>query len=434
MNAILDSKSKVLFFIGAGASKACIPRMPTMLDFISLGSGIARRNLQKPGKAWIFWRMVQELEKYGDMDGIWGKKVTKANFEITNAQQDYHSISNILSRTRRGTDIYSAFKIYLDCLESETPRAIARRQANIEQLLTYAEEVALKSDDDTLHDLVTRYVLWLLGRIEAEIRPNKAENQYDKLVQLALDHKVKRPLSFVSFNYDVVLERALAKGNKNHPHGSFWHPHEGYGVGFERYFSQSDIEKRVVKPKPFPNIPDSETIVLKPHGSIYWARNIHGETWEGQILRDKNGGTPELPSPGTGFARVLDGIVYRPGKDPLLSSPPIGIEPMIVQPSQTKPVMGQLFWQCWKRIEKEIHFCDAICVIGWNMPQTDRDVLVRISDAIRFREKPIDYLIVCDLKKSDVFYQRFVAAFAPARKFIWKDGFTDDFISHVFPK
>lgn len=428
---------KVLYFIGAGASRAAYARMPLMDSFLELGLEYAQALRANPEQAWPYWKMMGFQEIIGD--GAWlpspdsGRQgFASEMFSGASSGPSYQDLGRAIIQTETPDARSAAVTTYLERLECTPPpghppssRMSSRKRASIEWLLTRAEEFALATDDDRPFHATKDFILWVLAKLEQEMTKLPGPTVHDQLCDAIISQNYPQITRFVSFNYDVLLERALMRKNPadpRRPSGSVvWNPHENYGVGFERFFSYQDLAAdKLLEPKPFPSISRGKVNVLKPHGSLYWLRERHGDGWSGPLADIADPSLPALPPPGDSFLKLVEKH---------LGNPSDGIEPIIIPPSPTKAAEGAVFWQTWQEINRELQECESVVIIGWNMPATDTDIKARIAEALALRRHPIERLLVCDMRKSDIFYQRFVAAFRPkVRLAPWKEGFSERFI------
>jgi len=411
--------------------------MPLMDDFLELGFEFASRNTDSPGNTLPYWQMMARLETVHSECGVWGGPPSNMGmsggsfsgmpFGESVGEPEYGVLAKDLL-AGHDTDIFKkAATTYLKKLSNqEFLKSQERRRTNIEWALSQAEEYALRTDDDKPFIAVKNYILWLLGKLEEEAGAVAGGTPLDHLCDTIQKRGYTRFTRFVSFNYDVLLERALQRQNPTDPNrGSgktVWNPHENYGVGFERHITCEDLRNgRALKPKHFPHIDKGHVTVLKPHGSLYWFRQRNGDRWSLPLLDMENPKLPILPTPGDSYSKLIAKYL-GPSSD--------GLEPILIPPSPTKALDGTVLWQTWQNIDRELQECASVVVIGWNMPATDGDVRARIADAIAKRgNNPIKRLLVCDTSKSDIFYHRFVAAFRPDFRIEpWREGFTERFV------
>ena len=241
---------------------------------------------------------------------------------------------------------------------------------------------------------------------------------------------------FISFNYDVFLERALETLFA-------WRADFGYSadvlIGYinaeqaewaqspnricdEVYAWSWDTSPRTSFPSEFtlPTQHGHGPIVLKPHGSLNWF--IHGK---GKAPYWMSGETLGLL-----LMRPINGMVRIPGLwiypttntvDGELADPEFlvgAVLPAIIPPgekfSRTIPV--------FQRIEKSIHEVlsqiSTLAVIGWSMRQSDKKYRKLFSSVSAMRKSKLDATVVCNFHQEKEFYLRF-KNLLPTKKFLY---------------
>jgi hypothetical protein len=174
-------------------------------------------------------------------------------------------------------------------------------------------------------------------------------------LKLFLDRQLARAGShtFVSFNYDLVLDYALSKLLGRPDLEAL------YGLG-QRTGSDPLIK------------------LVKPHGSLNFIGRLvipYGDPGPyGHPFETKE---PEIPRADSGD------VCYWDGGDPTK-------EPCIVPPVASKPdalkVLGLTFLDGIRDAEKRaISSADEVYIIGWSIPQTDEDQREMIRESIRGR-------------------------------------------------
>lgn len=125
---------------------------------------------------------------------------------------------------------------------------VALSKINLEELLALADE-----EDKT--DVRKALESVIFNTIERSIQSGKKCNCYERLMTQLVRSEKKACL--ISFNYDLLLDRALA--DAAHGATSTW----SYGVSFHA---------GIVKFPSYRDIPDPTIFLLKLHGSLNWAR------------------------------------------------------------------------------------------------------------------------------------------------------------------
>jgi hypothetical protein len=152
------------------------------------------------------------------------------------------------------------------------------------------------------------------------------ENAYDKLARAA-----DAGSGFITFNYDVALERALAKAAK-------WDVADGY------WFNA------------FPDRKRSDSIVHKLHGSANWLKS--------PIQED---GPPHL------FPRDLKILGYDDLRDPRVGGQmPVDNSSTFILPDPTKGFYWEWLWlPLWQSAGEHLRMADEVFIHGYSMPTAD---------------------------------------------------------------
>jgi hypothetical protein len=210
---------------------------------------------------------------------------------------------------------------------------------------------------------------------------------------------------FVSFNYDLALDRAIELASDRD-----WQPQGGYGFDF-RYFTVDGSAACWAGPLPTTS---RRIRILKPHGSLNWLRRTALQTG---IVDDPDSILVPLDS-------NLD-LRYWKSSDPLdmISFPdawPAYVQILIVPPSPTKPsVMPRLR-------DAEINAvteADEVFVIGYSLPKTDRDQRNLIDDAVRARGVAIPKLTIINYHAPAEYLQEVGSLFRPQSIRTFNEGF-----------
>jgi hypothetical protein len=152
------------------------------------------------------------------------------------------------------------------------------------------------------------------------------ENAYDKLARAVDDGS-----GFVTFNYDVALERALAKASK-------WDVADGYLFNV------------------FPDRKGSSSIVHKLHGSVNWLKSPIQEY-----------GHPYF------FPRDLRILGYEDLRDPRVGDR-MGVDntSTFVLPNPNKTFYWEYLWlPLWRSAADHLRVADAVFIHGYSMPVAD---------------------------------------------------------------
>lgn len=185
----------------------------------------------------------------------------------------------------------------------------------------------------------------------------------------------------ITFNYDLVLEKALWQRN-------IWSPLKGY-VGIER-FSEEDDHKKLEKAKRY-----SKLEIHKMHGSICWGEsNFDGtisieldnkEKWGFHLDRLEEIIEREPIKPSGQYERqVSKGYAGK-------------YNPPWILPSFIKPFAKKEFYEIWKSAFKVMSKTDELVIIGYSFRPEDSSsqlLLANLPDKCN--------LIIVDPKHEDI--------------------------------
>lgn len=217
--------------------------------------------------------------------------------------------------------------------------------------------------------------------------------------------------TFISFNYDLVLDRAVEKLSPD------WRPATGYGMDIPFYVTDDlpTIEKNAgaVVSVPASRLADatiSAIRILKPHGSLNWLvpyGTPYEQPSEGVQLLDGPVIVPLTPEhkirywPSTHTFQAIT----LPGEFPR----DIGI--CILPPSSAKSGTMSFLKLSRETEEDVVTNADEIMVIGWSVPTTDGDQAELIKLAIGARSRPLKCITVISRGENAAYFRRVAALF-----------------------
>lgn len=218
--------------------------------------------------------------------------------------------------------------------------------------------------------------------------------------------------TFVSFNYDLVLDRAVERAS---PH---WSPAQGYGIEIPFYvaddFPADEKQGGPVQSVPaarFALKPVSGVRVLKPHGSLNWLLPYgtpYEQPPEGLKFRDGPlivSTTPENQVRYWPSTRTFQAIKL-PGE------PPRDVGICILPPSSAKS-SDLSFVKRSREVEEEaVAAADEVVLIGWSVPDSDRDQANLIKRATKRRSGPLKQVTVVNRGETVAYFQRAASLFS----------------------
>jgi hypothetical protein len=376
MNPARELPMNFVYIIGAGASCAIDSRIPGMNLFPQL------KKVLGPTR---WGRLIDSLEKVGAID---------ANSAVTE-------------------------RMYCnqDGLPPHSPLS------NIEIVMQHLENACANSDPDHARKAeeafseIKRGLVELFLQLDRDVVSKKANHAYDyfaeKLAEIdRAGHRHKH--TFISFNYDIWLEQALAGHQMLDLAGYVGHRQTVYEFVFARGPSR-EVEK--VKASV-----NTRIAVLKPHGSMSFLTPINAPFSEPIFLLD-----------------LENRPTFSPGSDPVdIDIPGKGAkscESLILPPTHQKVIGGGFLLAVNKALDDALQEAHVVVVIGWSMPETDSVMRQRIFDAAyNHPHAPmhsIFKLIVCNLNPTQTFYNRFAATIPAEQHQFCKRGFGKEFVDEV---
>jgi len=392
-----EMDGKAIYFVGAGLSKALqrdgFP-VPLMLDFVKVAAFYAASDD-------VLLTTLTQLEVSGVFTHATAASIALADSIAppkTSTSQDRNDFLQIVS---------------------------SRPPENIEDLLIRADLIANNPKNATLTfaqrltiELLPLRFSFAINRVFWRIGWN-----FDATPLIAfLDQQLLRrdAATFVSLNYDVMLERGIEEVVPGR-----WSAATGYGKVFHEFVEDVEASKHIGQ---FSNIGgggavgtlkchqttqtgDGTIAVLKPHGSLNWLCQFTGNY---QFV-----GTP------THLTLSADErVAYLSGNDvPLLERPNgmpwpnAGI--FISPPTQKTPLPTILSQE-----EAAIVDADDVVIIGWSAPPTDKDQVALITRAIARRSRPFRRVTLIEWNPARSHVRRMRELFAPATIFtLWVGGF-----------
>lgn len=297
---------------------------------------------------------------------------------------------------------------------------------NVELILQELENVATDGGAaqaaaaNEAHNLVKSLLTRLFARLEADGVSRGGVNPYDLLAAAIKADRHGHTHNFVSFNYDVWLERAL------HRQG-IWNPVNGYLINrtnpIRIQYTGGDNALQML-----PTHEPSPTLVYKPHGSLSWLTS-HDEPYGIPVYLLDQTGLTEGGKQTKGMPTYLP-VDQDSTKLAIRDRGEVSFSPLIIPPVLNKAVGGDFLYKVHKSVQRLFEGAHAVVVIGWSMPVSDASIRQRIADGLAPRSDTniIKWLIMCNLGKQELFYNRYRATIPAQRSAVCNDGFAADFI------
>jgi hypothetical protein len=228
--------------------------------------------------------------------------------------------------------------------------------------------------------------------------------KFGRLIRYLSRHCMARGSShtFISFNYDLVLEHALEKAALP------WSARRGYGFRF-RWSATSDPTVHTgTLVVPIPGGSASQILVLKPHGSLNW---LAGKGRDARRL-------PVIATTLTGDVRYVGVTEPHSGVRFPTSWRPVSVTPLIVPPMSTKDTSLPMLRRIRDMETAAIEGADEVFLFGWSMIASDTDQKKLIHRAVSRRRRPFSRIVVVNLNPTENYYRRIATTFGVSRRAI----------------
>lgn len=392
--------SLILYFVGAGLTKALAKPthpVPAMFDFVSTCAEYVVDDE-------VILTTLAELERCEPYPYRW---YSRAATQVA---------SKLLDQKRRnGTTEYSA--------RHEFARALRERPGeSIETLLDSTGRDSSNSSSRSADERFRFAIRRLLTLVGWDI-------EWCPLISFLTRQFTRADTNhtFVSFNYDLVLERAIQRVNESKVDLT-----RMYGFPIAWQATGEPIHPR----SGVPVLPlndsgvHSHLSVLKPHGSLNWlAPMAHCDKSKTDDLRQgrtviialgENGVLhypPYYPLPSGDLAGCEQ--VQLPSE---LSGGLIGatmeMEPVIVTPRGTKRPDRQFLRDVREQEETAIRTADEVYVLGWSIPRTDADQECLIRSMVGKRTAQFQHVTIINLHADVGYYDRVQDIFGVERSVV----------------
>jgi len=389
---------RILYFIGAGLTRAlALPTypVPTMLDFISTCAEYITDDVVRT--------TLVVVENSLPYPYAWESDSARS-----------------LARRLVGPDTTSDPGVW-----SEFARALRDRPGeSIEDLLDRTGDT---TSNRYSHDVEERF-RYAIRRLFTVIGWNIEWRPLASFLTQQFDG-VASAHTFISFNYDLVLERGIQRvlGDRFDPSRVYGFPIKWQATGDPPSTGRSPGGVLVI-PLNDSGV-DSYLSVLKPHGSLNWLTPIAGCFNESANDDLRRGRTVII-------ALGEDGVLHyhpyprQPSGDlwgcewvqlpSELSGEVIGatmaVEPVIVTPRGAKKPHRQYLRDVWEQEEAAILTADEVYVLGWSIPRGDQEQECLIRYAVGRRSQPFQRVTVVNLSAGVDYYDRVRDIFGVERK------------------
>lgn len=381
-----DEKRHVVYFIGAGLTKSleiAPNRIPLMTDFISV--------------------MADYLDD---------ETVLKTLLELENAalfewtRPEWQVLAKVISERRKKDQQPTD-----DQIKSFQRIMKSRPAEDIERIL----ERSFDKHDNLSAELSPRRFNFAINKVFARIGWNVNWSPLDKFLgrQFGLFDSCH---TFISFNYDLVLERCVQKQARTR-----WSPHDGYGFKAKHYltpegatahmgqFQQGFGSYSPLDARPLPlDEADANIAILKPHGSLNWLVPFGGN----YKFSDETPVLSVTDSLGMTYSQLfsVDEVALTQSDMPKSS---LGI--FVIPPTRSKSRDLSFILEIREREKQALLTADEVYVMGWSMPATDHDQECLIRSHIGDRMVPVEKVTIINMGQAPEYFDRIADAFSVDR-------------------
>jgi hypothetical protein len=392
--------SRILYFIGAGLTKAlALPTrpVPAMFDFISTSAEYIHDD--------VILTTLAELENSEPYPYTWISDVARS------------LAPQLVGRNRTNNS----------ALRSAFARALRERPGeSIEDLLdrtgSDTSNMSSQSADERFRYAIRR-LFTVIGW----------DLNWSPLISF-LKRQFEQPNNshtFVSFNYDLVLERGIQRATDGNVDLT-----QIYGFPITLQVtgdpppSMDDLEGGPISSLPVielpPRVMDLDLLVLKPHGSLNWLAPINGHYAESKDDDLRQGRSVIIPLGVDGSLRYLPTTNLPPWVRPA-NDVPMNVEPVILTPRGAKKPDRQFLRVVREREEAAVLECDEVYVLGWSIPRTDADQECLIRSMVGKRSQSFQQVTVVNISAGVDYYRRVEDIFGVERSAVrtYNAGFRD---------
>jgi hypothetical protein len=215
---------------------------------------------------------------------------------------------------------------------------------------------------------------------------------------------------FVSFNYDLVLDRGIQKQGE-------WGVCNGYGfeishcISTDPHAAPPGVLSTQITPLPSCSNPIR---ILKPHGSLNWLAPLelpYRQSPTGLIPKDESIVVPLTTAGELRYCCSTETFQWVS----IGCDNPQDVSPIILPPTSAKRSSLSFL----DRIEAEeleaIRNADEVYILGWSLPKTDEDQEHLISSAVEERQASVERVTVINRNGPPEYFERIACVFGVKR-------------------
>lgn len=372
-----------IYILGAGASHAELSQMPLMNDFFKI---LAKHASYAENDLWrcltlldclrLFKKRHPECENLAAQ--VWLLRLQRKKSPLLQKK-----VIEYLEVFKKRMECHELSENLEDVFERAIVAPITYRQNPRHRLLAAINRLfkILISDKDASFPIFSEFIKKILAK------------------------KGRQPV-FVSFNYDLILDRVLYDL-------SGWKPETGYGYKFENIAPVTSSQQPILRNKKG----GEDILLLKPHGSLSWRYeiNLGFDSSRKYLTIDETG------APAQEKYYAVDSKKYWK-RFCILVVPPISAK------SFSDPVL----YTTRQRLKQSLQVATTVTIIGWSLPETDIDMknmIQRIFDDIDLRAQQLQELNIVDYKQEKKHFLRLQSLFMAKNNRVYNKGF-GDFVSN----
>lgn len=208
--------------------------------------------------------------------------------------------------------------------------------------------------------LIAQYLVFLVARVLDDKLRGNAKLHRQLVSNLSKTYELQRAV-FVSTNYDILVDNALAEEQENGTDLD-------YGVEFRNFDRPGDWRRPAL---------DSRVQLFKPHGSLNWL--FCPTCNELEITPEEKGVVTRLISNLANATCPLCGSVYSP---------------LIVPPTFYKDLNNVFLSSIWNRTDVALRKVNHIIFCGYSFPDADIHIKYLLKRAQTNRVVPLKFTVI----------------------------------------
>lgn len=267
---------KIVYIVGTGVSKSIDSGVPVMNDFFEKAIELIDENV-----ALLAFSAAERARAFPH-----DPEIENLGIKMGVIEEFLYNNQDCPLKDKLERELIDTMRQYKDSFLADEKR----KKANMEDVFSKIEAYIDKNED--ANDTYVR-LQFLINRLFNKL-DKQLETKFLDAAHLDLGEYVKNTDGlehiFISFNYDLWLEKALFKKG-------IWHPMDGHGTYLFRYYLKPEdddleslepngkvrVSSKFIPIKEFSKeCQKSRVKVLKPHGSLAW--RFGKEPGEGAVL------------------------------------------------------------------------------------------------------------------------------------------------------